>query len=410
MALINENFYKLRSSYLFPEVRRRVAHFTDQRPGLNITNLGMGDVVLPLASTVTAAMKAAVEELESPDTFKGYGPVQGYDFLRNAILEQDYASRGVQLSPDEIFISEGSKSDCGNLQELFSVDARVAIADPVYPVYVDSNVMAGRTGVLRADRRYERLVYLPCREETGFVPEPPSETVDFVYLCSPNNPTGAVMNRQQLTDWVRWAQRTHAILLFDAAYEAFIGDADLPHSIYEIDGARVCAIEMRSFSKSAGFTGVRCGFTVIPKDVMGYGSDGKGTSLHSLWSRRYATKYNGTSYIVQRGAAAVYTPAGRKETSVQVAFYMDNARIMRQKLLQMGFQVWGGENAPYVWMATKGSKSSWDFFDRMLAEALVIGTPGIGFGPSGEGYYRLSAFSMREGLEDALIRIERAFG
>jgi LL-diaminopimelate aminotransferase len=389
-----------------------------------VIRLGIGDVTEPLAPAIVAAMHAAVDEMGKRETFRGYGPEQGYDFLIEAIREHDYAARGVAIGADEIFVSDGSKCDSGNVQELFSLTARIAITDPVYPVYVDSNVMAGRTGAMCPDGRYAGLTYLVGNEANGFQPEPPaatggspseppsgppSEPIDVVYLCSPNNPTGTVATRAQLERWVSWARANDAILLFDAAYEGYIADPALPHSIYEIEGARDCALELRSFSKRAGFTGVRCAFMVVPRTVTGALPDGKRVSLNALWSRRHSTKFNGASYVVQRGAAAAYSPEGLAQTREQIAFYMENARLLREGLTAAGLTVFGGVHAPYLWIRTQDRATSWEFFDRLLAEAQVVGTPGAGFGPAGEGYFRLSAFNSRANIEEALGRIRGVF-
>ncbi|HEU0035320.1 MAG TPA: LL-diaminopimelate aminotransferase [Kofleriaceae bacterium] len=410
MARINEHYAKLPASYLFPEIGRRVRAYQTAHPDARVIRLGIGDVTEPLAPAIVAAMHAAVEEMGKRETFHGYGPEQGYDFLVEAIRQHDYASRGVDIAADEIFVSDGSKCDSGNVQEIFALSARVAVTDPVYPVYVDSNVMAGRTAAAGADGRYPGLTYLVGNEANGFQPEPPSEPVDVVYLCSPNNPTGTVATRAQLERWVAWARANDAILLFDAAYEAYISDPALPRSIYEIDGARECALELRSFSKRAGFTGVRCAFMVVPKSVTGIGAEGKRTSLNALWARRHTTKFNGASYIVQRGAAAAYSPEGLAQTREQIAFYMENARLLREGLTAAGFTIFGGVHAPYLWIRTQHGASSWEFFDRLLNDAQVVGTPGAGFGPAGEGYFRLSAFNSRANIEEALARIRRVFG
>jgi LL-diaminopimelate aminotransferase len=409
MARINEHYAKLPASYLFPEIGRRVRAYQAAHPDARVIRLGIGDVTEPLAPAIVAAMHAAVDEMARRETFRGYGPEQGYDFLIDAIREHDFASRGVTIGADEIFVSDGSKCDSGNIQEIFALAARIAVTDPVYPVYVDSNVMAGRTGPIGADGRYAGLTYLVGNEANGFQPEPPQGPVDVVYLCSPNNPTGTVATRAQLEHWVRWARAGGAILLFDAAYESYIADPALPHSIYEIDGARECALELRSFSKRAGFTGVRCAFLVVPKDVTGTGPDGQRVSLNALWSRRHSTKFNGASYVVQRGAAAAYSPDGLAQTREQIAFYMENARLLREGLGAAGFTVFGGVHAPYLWLRTPGGATSWQFFDRLLAEAQVVGTPGAGFGPGGEGYFRLSAFNSRANIEEALARIRGVF-
>ncbi|TMQ24404.1 MAG: LL-diaminopimelate aminotransferase [Deltaproteobacteria bacterium] len=409
MARINEHYAKLPASYLFPEIGRRVRAYQAAHPDARVIRLGIGDVTEPLAPAIVEAMHAAVDEMARRETFRGYGPEQGYDFLIDAIREHDYAARGVAIGGDEIFVSDGSKCDSGNLQEIFALGARIAVTDPVYPVYVDSNVMAGRTGPIGPDGRYAGLTYLVGNEANGFQPEPPSEPVDVVYLCSPNNPTGTVATRAQLERWVAWARAHDTVLLFDAAYEGYISDPALPHSIYEIDGARDCALELRSFSKRAGFTGVRCAFLVVPRDVTGTNPDGGRVSLNALWSRRHSTKFNGASYVVQRGAAAAYSPAGLAQTRAQIAFYMENARLLRAGLTAAGFTVFGGVHAPYLWLKTRGGASSWEFFDQLLSRAQIVGTPGAGFGPAGEGYFRLSAFNARASIDEAIDRIRRAF-
>ena len=410
MARINEHFAKLPASYLFPEIGRRVRTYQAAHPDAAVIRLGIGDVTEPLAPAIVEAMHAAVDEMGKRETFHGYGPEQGYDFLVEAIRQHDYASRGVDIAADEIFVSDGSKCDSGNVQEIFALGARVAITDPVYPVYVDSNVMAGRTGAAGPDGRYPGFVYLVGNEANGFQPEPPNQPVDVVYLCSPNNPTGTVATRAQLERWVAWARGNDAIILFDAAYEGYISDPSLPRSIYEIPGAKDCALELRSFSKRAGFTGVRCAFMVVPKSVTGVDPSGKRVSLNALWARRHTTKFNGASYVVQRGAAAAYSPAGLEQTGKQIAFYMENARLLREGLAAAGFTIFGGVHAPYIWIRTAGGASSWDFFDQMLTKAQVVGTPGAGFGPAGEGYFRLSAFNSRANVEEAIGRIRKAFG
>jgi LL-diaminopimelate aminotransferase len=411
MARINEHYGKLPAGYLFPEIGRRVRAYAAAHPDAKVIRLGIGDVTEPLAPAIVGAMHAAVDEMGSRETFRGYGPEQGYDFLVEAIREHDYAARGVAIAADEIFVSDGSKCDSGNVQELFALAARIAVTDPVYPVYVDSNVMAGRTGALGADGRYPGLTYLVGDEGNGFVPEPPADDsgVDFVYLCSPNNPTGTVATRAQLERWVAWARRTDGIILFDAAYEGYIADPALPRSIYEIEGARSCAIELRSFSKRAGFTGVRCAFMVVPKEVMGVGEGGARVSLNAMWARRHTTKFNGASYVVQRGAAAAYSAEGLAQTRAQIAFYMENARLLREGLTAAGFTIFGGVHAPYLWIKTPAQTGSWAFFDRLLGEVQIVGTPGAGFGPAGEGYFRLSAFNSRANVVEAIGRIQRAF-
>jgi LL-diaminopimelate aminotransferase len=387
-----------------------VSAFTDSHPDANVIRLGIGDVTLPLAPAVVKALQGAAAELGSEAGFRGYGPEQGYDFLLEAICQNDYRARGVSIDPDEIYVSDGSKQDSGNIQEIFGADCRICVTDPVYPVYVDTNVMAGRTGEADADGRYAGLYYLAATEANGFAPAPPTEGADLAYLCSPNNPTGAVMERGVLTAWVNWALEHAAVLIFDAAYDAFISDDSLPRSIFEIDGARRCAIEMRSFSKRAGFTGVRCAYTVIPRELMGKASDGSDVSIRDLWARRHSTKFNSVPYLVQRAAEAAFSDEGKKQTGEQVTYYMENARLMRDGLGGAGFTVFGGMHAPYIWMHTPEGLGSWDFFDRLLTGSHVVGTPGAGFGAAGEGYLRLSAFNSRENVEDAISRIRKAFG
>ncbi len=407
MARINEGYRRLQAGYLFPEIGRRVGAFQKANPEARIIRLGIGDVTRPLVPAVVEAFRAGVDEMGTATGFRGYGPEQGHEFLLQAIREHDYRSRGVEVGTDEIFVSDGSKCDSGNIQEIFSTDCIVAVTDPVYPVYLDTNVMAGRSGALGDDGRYCGIVYLPVTAANGFEPALPESRVDLVYLCSPNNPTGATLTRAQLARWVEWARANDAVILFDAAYEAYIRDPDLPHSIYEIEGAREVAIEFRSFSKTAGFTGTRCAFTVVPKEATGSAADGSRVSLHALWSRRHTTKFNGVSYPVQRAAAATYTEGGRQQIREIVDFYMANADRIRAGLTRAGFAVHGGRNAPYIWFETPRGQSSWEFFDRLLAEANVVGTPGSGFGPSGEGYFRLSAFNSAENVDEALTRIAR---
>lgn len=406
MAKINSNFQKLQAGYLFPEIARRVKEFSAQNPEAKLIRLGIGDVVQPLPEAIRDAIKSAVDEMGSTATFKGYGPEQGYAFLREAIAKNDYGSVGVTIDPDEIFISDGSKCDSGNIQEIFSQDCKVAVTDPVYPVYVDTNVMAGRTGKADANGRYEGMVYMPTTAENNFKPELPRERVDLIYLCSPNNPTGTMMTHEDLKRWVKYARENESIILFDAAYVAFITDPSLPRSIFEIDGAKEVAIEFRSFSKNAGFTGTRCAFTVVPKALKGKNDKGEEVSVHGLWNRRHCTKFNGVSYPIQKGAEAIYSEKGQKEISELVNYYLKNASIIREGLRSMGFEVFGGINAPYVWLKTPKGMGSWDFFDKLLQGAHVVGTPGAGFGPSGEGYFRLSAFGFRENVEEALERIK----
>jgi LL-diaminopimelate aminotransferase len=402
MIRINENYPRLVASYLFSEVARRVEAFQNAHPDRSIIRLGIGDVTLPLSPSVLAAFHEAVEEMGAAATFHGYGPDLGYDFLRAAIAESDYKARGADISPDEIVVSDGSKCDTANIQELFTDKIRIAVPDPVYPVYVDTNVMAGRTGPFR-DGRYGGLIYLDCTEDNGFVPDVPRTRVDLIYLCFPNNPTGATISREQLAGWVEYARTSKALILYDAAYVSYIRDPSLPQSIFEIPGARECAIEFRSFSKTAGFTGTRCAFTVIPKQCMAWDAAGAAHSLHALWSRRQATKFNGVSYPVQRAAAAVYTPEGRKETRALCDYYLRNAKIIRERLVAMGFTCTGGEHSPYIWVKTE--MDSWEFFDLLLDSAGVVVTPGSGFGRSGEGYVRVSAFNDRAKVEQAMEKI-----
>ena len=404
MARLNPHYSKLVAGYLFPEIGRRVGAFQQAHSDAKLIRLGIGDVVLPLPEAVREAMHSAIDEMGTTDGFRGYGPEQGYDFLREAIVEGDYRSRGVTVDASEVFVSDGSKCDSGNIQEIFAADAKLALPDPVYPVYVDTNVMAGRTGPADSEGRYDGIVYLPCTEENGFLPEPPSEPVDMVYLCFPNNPTGSVASRDALTRWVDWAKSAGAVLLYDAAYERFITEEDVPHSIYEIPGAREVAIEFRSFSKTAGFTGTRCAYIVVPSDLEGEAGSEK-IKLQSLWSRRHSTKFNGVSYPVQRAAEAVYTERGSAEVRERVEYYMTNAAIIREGLAAAGLTTFGGVNAPYVWAKTPAGSTSWDIFDRLLNDAHVVGTPGSGFGACGEGYFRLSAFGIREQVEEAVERI-----
>jgi LL-diaminopimelate aminotransferase len=405
MARTNDHYRKLAGGYLFPEIERRVRAFRNEHPDARIIPLGIGDVVLPLPEAVREAMHRAIDELGTEKGFRGYGPYEGYPFLREAIAEHEFRRHGVEVSPEEIFVSDGSKCDSANIQEIFSTDARVAIPDPVYPVYIDTNVMAGRTGPQTADDRYEGIVYLPCTESNQFCPEPPSADVDLVYLCFPNNPTGAVASRPALERWVGYAHDRGAVLLYDAAYEAYITEEGVPHSIFEIEGAREVAIEFRSFSKSAGFTGVRCAYVVIPDEVRGVADDGERVRLRELWARRNATKSNGVSYPVQAGAAGVYTKKGQAEVRARVQYYMANAEVIREGLEELGLRVFGGLNAPYVWIKTPKGLGSWDFFDLLLERAEVVCTPGAGFGPHGEGYIRLSAFGKHDAVEEAVERV-----
>ena len=405
MARINENFQKLAAGYLFPEIGRRVRAYADANPDADIIRLGIGDVTLPLAPAVVDAMHAAVDEMGTDKGFRGYGPENGYDFLLDGIREHDYRARGIEIDSDEIFVSDGSKQDSGNIQEIFGQDSTLLVTDPSYPVYVDTNVMAGRTGGADDNGYYGGIKYLPATEENGFMPTPPSEAIELAYLCSPNNPTGAVATRENLEAWVAWAKEHDAVILFDAAYDAFIQDDSLPRSIYEIEGAKDCAIEMRSFSKRAGFTGVRCAYMVIPKTVTGTTASGERVALNQLWGRRHATKFNSVPYVIQRAAAATFTPEGQAQTQEQVRHYMENARLIRDGLAAANFTVFGGEHAPYIWMRTPDGQTSWDCFDTLLSQAQVVGTPGSGFGPSGEGYFRISAFNSRANVEEAIRRI-----
>ena len=407
MARINENFLKLAAGYLFPEIGRRTAAFAESNPNAQIIRLGIGDVVKAIPRPIVDAMKAAAEEMGHDESFRGYPPGQGEEFLLEAIAANDFASRGVAVAPDEIFLSDGSKCDSANIQEIFGIDNTIALTDPVYPVYCDTNVIAGRTGAADAQGRYEGLVYLPCTAENDFSPPLPAQHVDLIYLCSPNNPTGAVMSRQNLSAWVDYARREKAIILYDAAYEGYISDPDIPHSIFEVDGAREVAIEFRSFSKSAGFTGIRCAFTVVPKDLKAYTAAGEAVDLHSIWNRRQNTKFNGVSYPVQRGAEAAYSEAGKAGIRQLIEFYMGNAALMRQHLADQGYTVFGGTNAPYLWLQTPNGQDSWAFFDLLLNKAHVVGTPGAGFGAAGEGYFRLSAFNHRQAVEEAMDRIAK---
>ena len=404
MALINENYLKLPGSYLFAEIARRVSTFKAENPSADIIRLGIGDVTQPLAPASIKAMHDAVDEMANQATFRGYGPEQGYDFLIEKIIETNYKSLGVEM--DEVFVSDGSKSDVGNIQEIFGVNNTVAITDPVYPVYLDTNVMAGRTGTLQNNGTFEQVVYLPCNAENSFTPALPTNKVDMIYLCCPNNPTGTTLSKKELKKWVDYAKSNDSIILFDAAYAAYITEADVPRSIYEIEGSRDVAIEFRSFSKTAGFTGTRCAYTVVPKTVMGKDSEGKEHSLNQLWNRRHTTKFNGTPYIVQRGADAIYTPEGQAQIKATVDYYMTNAKIIREGLITAGLQAFGGVNAPYIWLKTPEDIDSWGFFDKLLKEVHIVGTPGAGFGPSGEGYFRLTAFGNRENTEKAIERIK----
>ena len=410
MVHINDNYLKLKAGYLFPEIGRRVTAFSQANPDAKIIRLGIGDVTEPLPSAITKAMHDAVDDMARRESFKGYGPEQGYAFLREPVAQHDFQSRGVDISADEIFISDGSKCDTGNILDILGDGNRIAFSDPVYPVYVDTNVMAGHTGPADESGRYGGLVYLPGNEANDFVPELPSVPVDIIYLCYPNNPTGTVATRETLKKWVDYAKANNSLILFDAAYEAFISDPSIPHSIFEIEGAKDVAIEFRSFSKSIGFTGVRCALTVVPKQLMGTTPTGEKVSIHQLWNRRQSTKFNGASYIVQKGAAAAYTDEGKAEMRGLIDFYMTNAKLLREGLEKAGIRVFGGVNAPYVWIKTPNNLGSWEFFDLLLSKAHVVGTPGSGFGAAGEGYFRLSAFNSRQNVEEALGRIHKIIG
>ncbi|MBQ3899171.1 MAG: LL-diaminopimelate aminotransferase [Lachnospiraceae bacterium] len=404
MVKANENYLKLPGSYLFSTIGKKVREFGEANPEAKIIRLGIGDVTQPLAPSIISALHSAVDEMGVKETFRGYAPDLGYEFLRNAIAENDYRARGCDISADEIFVSDGAKCDCSNIQEIFSLDNKIAVCDPVYPVYVDSNVMAGRAGSYDAKTEtWSDVIYMPCTADNGFAPEIPEKTPDLIYLCFPNNPTGATIKKAQLQEWVDYANKVGAIILYDAAYEAYISESDVPHSIYECEGARTCAIELRSFSKNAGFTGVRLGFTVIPKELKA-----GDVALHPLWARRHGTKYNGAPYIIQRAGEAVYSPEGKEQLKAQVAYYMNNAKYIYEGLKSAGYTVSGGVNAPYIWLKTPGNMTSWEFFDFLLEKVNVVGTPGSGFGPSGEGYFRLTAFGTYENTIEAVDRIKRA--
>ena len=408
MAKLNNHYLKLKAGYLFPEIARRVNLFTDNNPdgAKQIIRCGIGDVTEPLPLAAREAMKAAIDELGNRETFKGYGPEQGYDFLRSAIAKGDYQDNGIKVEDDEIFVSDGSKCDTGNILDIFGNNNKIAITDPVYPVYVDTNVMAGNTGEANESGAYEGIYYMPCNAENGFVPEIPKERVDLIYLCYPNNPTGATATKDQLKEWVDYAKANGSIILYDAAYQAFIKDENVPRSIYEIDGARDCAIEFRSFSKNGGFTGVRCAFTVVPKELMAEDDKGEKRSLHPLWSRRQSTKFNSVSYPVQKAAEALYTEEGKNQVSSLISHYMDNAALLSSACAEIGLSVYGGENAPYVWVACPESVDSWGMFDKMLNEANVVITPGAGFGEAGEGFFRISAFNSKENVETVCDRLK----
>ena len=409
MSYINENFMQLQESYLFSTIAKKVEKYTKENPNKTVIKLGIGDVTRPIVPECIKAMHKAVDEMGTQEGFRGYGPEQGYDFLRKAILENDYKSKGIDLEIDEIFVSDGAKCDTGNIVDIFSEDNRVAITDPVYPVYIDTNVMSGRSGRFNQEKGiYENIVYLPVSAENDFKPELPKEKVDMIYLCFPNNPTGTVLTKEELSKWVQYAKENKSIILYDSAYEAFITQENIPHSIYEIEGAKDVAIEFRSFSKTAGFTGIRCAYVVIPKTLKGYTKDGEEVSYNKLWNRRTCTKFNGTSYIVQRTAEAIYTKQGKKEIEENIKYYMENARIIREGLEEIGIKYYGGINAPYVWLKVPNNMSSWEFFDILLEKVNIVGTPGSGFGPHGEGYFRLKASGTKENTIKAVERIKRS--
>ena len=407
MIKINENFLELQESYLFATIAQKVAKYSKENPDKKIIKLGIGDVTRPIPQVVLQAIHKATDEQASSETFRGYGPEQGYEFLREKIKEYDYKSRNVDIDIDEIFVSDGAKCDCGNIVDILAQDNKVAITDPVYPVYLDTNVMSGRSGKYDKETgKYENIVYIPATSKNNFVPELPKEKVDIIYLCYPNNPTGTTLTKEQLATWVKYAKENKALILFDAAYETFITDENVPHSIYEIDGAKEVAIEFRSYSKTAGFTGMRCAFIVVPKELKGYTKSGEEVSINKLWNRRHCTKFNGVSYIVQRAAEAVYTEEGRKQIKENIDYYKENAKIIKQGLEEAGYTVYGGVNSPYVWLKLPDGMKSWDFFDKLLTEANVVGTPGVGFGPSGEGYFRLTGFGTKENTQEAIRRIK----
>lgn len=410
MARINDNYLKLQAGYLFPEISRRVSEFTQANPNAQVIRLGIGDVTRPLVPAVIKAMHDAVDEMATSEGFHGYGPEQGYEWLAELVAEKAYKPLGVELKTSEIFISDGSKSDCANILDIFDIDNKVAIGDPVYPVYNDTNVMVGRSGEIDDKGYYEGIVYMPFTKENGFCPELPKEKVDLIYMCLPNNPTGTVMTREQLKVWVDYARENKAVILFDAAYEAYITNPEIPHSIYQVEGAKECAIEFRSFSKSAGFTGTRCALTVVPDELVGTTASGETYSFNKLWNRRQCTKFNGVPYPVQKAAAAVFSDEGAVQIKEVIDYYMENARIIREGLESAGIEYVGGVDAPYIWLKTPDGLSSWDFFDKLLNECHIVGTPGSGFGPSGEGYFRLTAFGDRENIEEAVSRIKNTWG
>ena len=404
---INENYLLLESNYIFAEINRRVDEFQKENPDAQVIKMGIGDVTRPLPKAVVEAFEKSVLEMGQAETFMGYGPEQGYSFLIEEIIKNDFEPLGIELSTDEVFISDAAKCDTANIQEIFGLDNVIAVTDPVYPVYVDSNVMAGRSGPMQDSGRYEGIVYLPCTAENNFIPELPETPVDLIYLCLPNNPTGTALRREDLSKWVGYARENNSIILFDAAYEAYVTEDNIPRSIYEIDGAKEVAIEFRSFSKNAGFTGTRCAFAVVPKEIKAFDLDGNAHDLNSLWNRRQTTKFNGVSYPVQRAAKAVYSPEGQKEIKESIAYYLNNASIVRKSMKDIGLNVYGGVNSPYIWVKTPENMDSWEFFDLLLKEANIVGTPGVGFGPSGEGYFRLTAFNTLENTIEAMNRISR---
>jgi LL-diaminopimelate aminotransferase len=404
---INENYLLLKSNYIFAEINRRVDKFQEENPEAQVIKMGIGDVTRPLPKAVVDAFEKAVLEMGQADTFMGYGPEQGYSFLIDEIIEKDYKPLGIELSSDEVFISDAAKCDTANIQEIFGLNNIIAVTDPVYPVYVDSNVMAGRSGPMQDSGRYEGIVYLPCTAENNFIPELPETPVDLIYLCLPNNPTGTALTREELAKWVNYASKNNSIILFDAAYEAYVTEDNIPRSIYEIEGAKDVAIEFRSFSKNAGFTGTRCAFAVVPKGVMAVDSEGKSHDINSLWNRRQTTKFNGVSYPVQVAAKAVYSEQGQKAINESIAYYLNNASIVRESMEKIGLKVYGGINSPYIWVKTPENMDSWEFFDLLLKGANVVGTPGVGFGPSGEGYFRLTAFNTLENTKEAMNRISK---
>lgn len=408
MATINENFLKLQKNYLFADIAQKVAAFKEANPEAAIIRLGIGDVTRPLAPAVIRALHEATDEMGRAETFRGYGPEHGYEFLRRAIVENDFAPRGVQIDPDEVFVNDGAKSDTGNFGDILGTDNSICVTDPIYPVYIDSNVMGGRAGEFQGGA-WSRITYCPCTAENGFVPQLPDHPTDMIYLCYPNNPTGTTLCRAELEKWVAYALKNHSILLYDAAYEAYITREGIPHSIYEIPGAKQCAVEFHSYSKTAGFTGLRCGYTVVPKELKVVSANGEEVELNQLWNRRQCTKFNGTAYIVQRAAAAIYTDEGRSQVRETIGYYMENARLMREGLTAVGLQVYGGVDAPYIWFKTPDGMGSWQFFEKLLHECHLVSTPGVGFGPAGEGYIRLTAFGRREDCQEAMRRLKQGF-